>query len=633
MITIFCLIDQMTEEIENWICEYDDDQHVIQLYTDIVASSENNLFFCLGELATQVFQAEGEKWFVTDHAELYDWCNGCYSMFFDQMIKFESDADNLFDSKVDVLGLVQYEGKLVFSAREQELLLEMCNMINNNSYETLWNYNGNLGMYFLECQSHYDMWLHICLLMIRLIESPGDDLSKVQRYLVLSLYHNLALLDKQGTRTNQFLEYALKMDFLTAEELYFIWNQVKALNFRNIIACDSNTGILLDKIYEMVYCDYTQKLDAELQSIPAQSRDDSRVMVFTIQLLGDNHAPTKSVTERCSALCSIGKEVMLVNTREQYTDQGGVPLSLKFTGNVIEEYSRINRLSVGDSQQVRLYQPKVSMPNLEEIRKIITLVKEYRPKYIMSIGTGSIVADLCEKVVPVFPMALVFSTIPTSMCTYKILGRELNEDEKDIYKNIIESRFTFRLQPQTKKLTRLQLGIPEDAFVLVVVGIRLSYEVTDEFCDMLERCLTDCMHVVFAGEFDTYDEMCDKHILLKESSSYIGFCDDILALMEIVDLYVNPKRSGGGFSVIEAFEKEKPGVYLKMGDVYTAGGEDFAVDSYEEMAKTIARYQSDTAFYKSQANLARERAKLMTDSIAAMQDLDDKIMKIVECEQ
>jgi DNA polymerase-3 subunit alpha len=66
--------------------------------------------------------------------------------------------------------------------------------------------------------------------------------------------------------------------------------------------------------------------------------------------------------------------------------------------------------------------------------------------------------------------------------------------------------------------------------------------------------------------------------------------------MEICDLYVNPDRLGGGFSIIEAFAKGKPGVYLNRGDVYTAGGVEFAVGSFDEMAE-FAKY----AFNKSHA--------------------------------
>ena len=100
--------------------------------------------------------------------------------------------------------------------------------------------------------------------------------------------------------------------------------------------------------------------------------------------------------------------------------------------------------------------------------------------------------------------------------------------------------------------------------------------------------------------------------------------------MDICDLYVNPKRLGGGFSVIEAFAKGIPGVYVKEGDVYTAGGDDFAVDDYNEMTDTIIKYMEDKEFYKTQAKKAKERAKLMTSSESALMDMDNKICKLIE---
>ena len=90
-------------------------------------------------------------------------------------------------------------------------------------------------------------------------------------------------------------------------------------------------------------------------------------------------------------------------------------------------------------------------------------------------------ADLCGNIVPCASMALAFSTFPKTMNKMKILGRNLYKEEKSLYieDDIIESRFTFELKPQTRKFSRKEQGIPEDKFVLVVVGTRLDYDITD----------------------------------------------------------------------------------------------------------------------------------------------------------
>ena len=100
--------------------------------------------------------------------------------------------------------------------------------------------------------------------------------------------------------------------------------------------------------------------------------------------------------------------------------------------------------------------------------------------------------------------------------------------------------------------------------------------------------------------------------------------------MEICDLYVNPDRLGGGFSIIEAFAKGKPGVYLNRGDVYTAGGVEFAVGSFDEMAEQIFKYKDDKEYYNTMAGLAKERSILMTSSKEAIEDIDRQVCRLVE---
>ena len=95
--------------------------------------------------------------------------------------------------------------------------------------------------------------------------------------------------------------------------------------------------------------------------------------------------------------------------------------------------------------------------------------------------------------------------------------------------------------------------------------------------------------------------------------------------MEICDLYINPIRLGGGFSVIEAFAKGVPGVYTKTGDVFVSGGPDFAVNDLSEMKEQIERYRKDDAFYREMSAKAKDRAKLMTSSESAIRDLNDAI--------
>lgn len=241
------------------------------------------------------------------------------------------------------------------------------------------------------------------------------------------------------------------------------------------------------------------------------------------------------------------------------------------------------------------------------------------------------IAELSSNIIPTATMALAFSTLPKSINGIKILGRKLTDEEKESNtQDVVESRFTFELKPQSTHFTRKDYDISNDAFVIVVVGIRLDYEITDEFLTLLDNVCSKGAYVIFAGIFDTYSENVSKYSNVADNSKYIGYCNDMLALMEICDLYVNPIRLGGGFSIIEAFEKGVPGVYTNSGDVYVAGGDEFCVSDYSEMQKAIIKYMTNKKFYSEQSAKAKERAKMMTDSKPALIDMDRKICEFIE---
>ena len=64
----------------------------------------------------------------------------------------------------------------------------------------------------------------------------------------------------------------------------------------------------------------------------------------------------------------------------------------------------------------------------------------------------------------------------------------MNEQDVELLKHlgytkehVIESIFTSSLKPQTEHISRAELGIPENKFLMIVVGARLDSEVSDEF--------------------------------------------------------------------------------------------------------------------------------------------------------
>lgn len=104
---------------------------------------------------------------------------------------------------------------------------------------------------------------------------------------------------------------------------------------------------------------------------------------------------------------------------------------------------------------------------------------------------------------------------------------------------------------------------------------------------------------------------------------YLGKREDVLAIFELCDLFVNPIRLGGGTSAVEAMSKGLPVVSTAYGDVGATVGEDFWIKDYSEMVKIINRYQRDKTFYQRQSELSKRKSEMLLDT-------DGEFMKVIK---
>ena len=263
------------------------------------------------------------------------------------------------------------------------------------------------------------------------------------------------------------------------------------------------------------------------------------------------------------------------------------------------------------------------MPNLDTIVSLAKLVVTQKPEFLLNIGGSDICADICGLFVPEITVSTVFSKLPFSCGEYQIVDKELTEEDVAILRelevkkeNVKRTLFTFSFKEQEHHFTKEQLGFREEQFVLLIVGWRLDEEISDEFLQMLDSvCRKDARIVAaFMGKYQNYEESIKKYPLLAANSRCLGAQEDALAVTECMDLYVNPKRNGGGSSVAEALYKGLPAVTLPVGDVSAAAGESFRVADYGEMAETILHFASDEDYYERMSRLAEERAEQLMDS-------------------
>ncbi len=444
-------------------------------------------------------------------------------------------------------------------------------------------------------------------------------------------YSVLINVKKDPAVLQEFLLYIRRnKDAFSVHTQYFLWYQIFSLMFNYWELNIQKLKIEMWKFYIEITEEFAKEAAVPLDIIPNEERDKDFVIVIAEQFLTIKHGPTKTALDRCKALLTkCGKKVFLINTGEAIPQIGRIPFYHTVKGNYLPEKTK-EKVQSWKGVTIPYYQCEYNMPNMDTINKLLRDIRLCPPEYIIMIGKGGILGGLASRMVPTLAVGLCPSDFEYTCAKYQTLSKNLEEQDLEILKSVghtkrhvIESVFTSSLKPQAEHITKEMLGVPEDKFLMIVVGARLDFEVTDEFLSMLEQVMEPDMFVGFLGQFRNYQNYMEGYSVLKEQSGYFGFCQDILSRMEVCDLYINPIRKGGGTSCVEAMFMGVPVITVSYGDVAVNAGAEFCVKDYSEMQKKILEYYSDKRFYKEMSEVAKQRAGILLDT-------DSEFVKIIQ---
>lgn len=429
-------------------------------------------------------------------------------------------------------------------------------------------------------------------------------------------------LSKNKIVFRTLVEYILENQArFSANTLYFLFYQLKGIDFRNLDISDMEAKTALWKLFLKTVERFEERMTTSLERIPMEKRNPNLLLVITEQVLDIQHGPTKTACDRCKTIkTELGKEVLLINTAEILSGIGRIPFAGACAGNYASAFLN-DEEKEWKGVKIPYLQCNNDMPNFEAVDWLLAQIRNMAPERIVLIGGASMVGNLANKMIPAVSIGLCPSAFEWTSVNYKTLGRKLSLEDEELLNsvgvskdNVIECVFTSGLKTQEEYITRADLGFAEDDFVIVVVGSRLDVEVTDEFLGMLEPIVNEKIKVGFLGYFDTYEEKVSHFPRMKSFSKYLGYCSDILSRMEVCDLYVNPTRRGGGTSAVEALFKGVPVVADGFGDVATNVGEDFIVKDYDGMKAEILRYFNDKEYYAEKSSMARKRSEVLLDT-------------------
>lgn len=388
-------------------------------------------------------------------------------------------------------------------------------------------------------------------------------------------------------------------------------------------------GNIVD-LYSHIYHRLKQLIILPRPYIPLNQRNRDKVVVMTSQFLGIGHAPTTRVLDYSYALQKeLNKQVIIINvslTNMIHNKALEPSVHLAY----IEQLNKIQYLQYKD-EQFQFYQIDKQMPDVPTIQRLIDIIYEENPFYVFDIGASNLVCDLCTNFTTTVCMPCSTS-IPVSLSEFLLVGHQINQndreriDKMESYQSTIETIFNFKMSEGDLIYTREQFGISKESFLIVVVGNRLEAEMDQYFYDLLKRILKEeKVQLLFIGSIE--DEQSIREVIGYSNRIFFsGSIKDASNTTKLADVYINPKRSGGGRSSFEALYYGVPVLTLKYGDVYDIVGDTFAVDSYDDMYQSVKSYLADRIAYETMKSKALGRANELGDITGTHRKIMDYII-------
>ncbi|SCY04654.1 hypothetical protein SAMN02910292_00700 [Lachnospiraceae bacterium XBB2008] len=427
-------------------------------------------------------------------------------------------------------------------------------------------------------------------------------------------------------------------ELLGANTVNYLFKQLKYLAFSNPSV--NNQFIFAKEAYisQWIISKYAEVFTDILSPIPYSERDHDVVIVLTEQQLGPKHSPSIISADRCSILINrLHKTVVLINSAEALSLNGLIPFVNANKANYRNELLDTNSLE-WNGTVIPYYQCDNNMPNIDSLKELLLTIRDLRPIYIVAIGGGGVLTGLADMIIPSVCNGLAASDLSISGCSYQLYPGKTDDKYKFELQalglndnSIIYTRYGFSLSPQEEHHTRSEIGISDDSFVLVIIGNRLNSEITSEFWNMISIVIDRCpkIEIMIIGNYSVSESSIPQDII--RHLHVLGHVEDVLSYIELSNLFINPKRLGGGTTAVCAMSKGIPIVTTEFGDIATNAGESFWVNEYEDYPNVIDRYRTDTEFYSSQSKKALERASELLnaedDFVYAIKEFEKRIQK------
>lgn len=417
-------------------------------------------------------------------------------------------------------------------------------------------------------------------------------------------------------------------DYILRATIFGVWTN------RLTVVDPGAHDLVQRRLWRALLTHYRPTLAGKVPAAPAQRQRDL-VVVMTGQFVRGMHQPSLDIMDFVGKLVlRLGRRVVLVNTADGPAE-AAFPLLGGFLSTADAGLAEARQLVI-DRLPVPFLHLPAGFTDPATAAATIDHLLELRPDLVLSFGTLSPVADLCRGLLEV--VAIPFgSYLPFTQATYLALPRPLRPGDAAglaisglTPEKVIGIDYTYALPASGAARDRAELGVPGDAILVAVVGLRLTQEVTSDFAAALADALTrePRLFFLFIGPMENFDAVIGSRPVLAARSRAHGYETDVLAVLKAADLYLNPPRGGGGTSAAYALACGVPAYGLGWGDVATVIGPDFQLADYGAFAAASTRFADDAGWRQALQAKARARFAQISSRETMLRQILDGVRKI-----
>lgn len=347
-----------------------------------------------------------------------------------------------------------------------------------------------------------------------------------------------------------------------------------------------------------------------------------KILIVVGSLRDHKHAPTLTTMELCRILVNLGYEVRVMpldthsNIAWEFPVFGPAQGLAYYGSREFEEYHKEALHPKVSIEYTDIVDPKDKMQR--ELNKIL----EFSPDLIIDLGTeSSIISYIYSGHFPTLCFPLNGCQSSTYFTHYAVLDHRTFTEANEIFHSVDPEcqvkcpscMITPSVQTKYERGSYSLASINSDDFVLISVGNRIGSELTESFINVVCKRLLSKEGIKWLIVGGTNEYLSQRYQELLETGKivYIPYEKDLPALYQICDVYISPKRRGGGTSVFWAMYYGLPVAqpWSSQADAYTMmGTETRVIETDEQMAEYVLELWREPRKYAEDSDNVKKRA-------------------------